>query len=35
VVVSSADLDLIEGDPVGVVCASADGGAGWTVRVAS
>lgn len=33
-VLSSADLDVIEQDPVGLVCAPTDGTTGWTVRVA-
>jgi hypothetical protein len=35
VALSPADLDLIERDPEGLVCASTDGTTGWTVRVAS
>ncbi|WP_433730881.1 hypothetical protein ACQP2Y_21250 [Actinoplanes sp. CA-051413] len=34
VVLNPADLDLIERDPEGLVCASTDGTTGWTVRLA-
>lgn len=35
VVLSAADLALIEHDPAGQVCGAVTGGTGWTVRVAS
>jgi hypothetical protein len=33
VVLSRADLDLIDQQPEGLVCAATAGGAGWTIRL--